>query len=379
MQKNIQKPNKLNYFLLYFIFVFSLFSATVFAFSLDSFFGFGGATNTKDIDTGKTETLQNLKVFEPNKIFSKNDSVSMAMPEIVKENSISFETDNTLVDDFSGTTEDNHGDNAVYTVQKGDSIYSIASYFGVSVSTITSFNHMSNKIVNVGDVLEVPTVTGVMYTIKKGDTLAGISKKYSIDPDDVSLYNGLISGDDLAIGDEIYLPGAKEIEVLVKKDNKKDNTSGKNKNSNLANKSGRWERGDTSHLNTMGDIAKYSTLPKYPGYYIMPVPGAVRTQKMHGHNGVDLSNKIGSPVLASAGGVVRVAKVGGYNFGYGNYIIITHPNGTETVYAHLLSVGVSVGQSVNQGQQIGQLGSSGNSTGPHTHFEIRGAYNPWAW
>jgi murein DD-endopeptidase MepM/ murein hydrolase activator NlpD len=100
---------------------------------------------------------------------------------------------------------------------------------------------------------------------------------------------------------------------------------------------------------------------------------------MHGHNGADLAGKMGTPILASAGGVVRVAKSSGYNFGYGNYVIVTHDNGSETVYAHMSGVTVSPGQRVSQGQQVGTLGSTGNSTGPHLHFEIRGAYNPWAW
>ena len=100
---------------------------------------------------------------------------------------------------------------------------------------------------------------------------------------------------------------------------------------------------------------------------------------MHGKNGSDFAGKIGTAVIASAGGTVKVAKSSGYNFGFGNYIIVGHPNGTETIYAHLSAVNVTVGQNVAQGQKIGALGSSGNSTGPHLHFEIRGAYNPWAW
>jgi murein DD-endopeptidase MepM/ murein hydrolase activator NlpD len=233
---------------------------------------------------------------------------------------------------------------------------------------------MKNKEVHVGDVLEVPSVSGVLYEIRKGDTLAGLAKKYSVDLDDVTLYNGLLPSDDLAVGDEVFLPGAKEVEV-VKIGTK---TSTKVVKASRSTR-GQWANGDTAHLNTSGDIAKYSSLPKYAGYYMMPVPGAVRTQKLHGHNGVDLAAPIGSTVVASAGGVVRVAKNSGYNFGLGNYIIISHDNGTETVYGHLLHADVSAGQTVARGQAIGRLGSSGNSTGPHTHFEIHGAYNPFAW
>lgn len=350
------------------------------AFSIKEFFNFSTSTNNaKSVDTTKTENLQSLRVFEPNKVFA--DSLNSQTASSKKDSDLlSFETDNNILeDDFTSQQIDDHSDNAVYTVQKGDSINSIASYFGVSVQTIMSYNRKSSRMVTVGEVLEVPTVTGVLYTVQKGDTLDRIAKKYGVDADDVSLYNGLFSGDSLAINDEIFLPGAKEAETPVKKTTKKTTKS----SASIANgstKAGRqWANGDTSHLNTSSDILKYSSLPKYSGYYLLPANGAVRTQKMHGHNGVDLAGKIGTPVMASADGVVRVAKSGGYNFGYGNYIIVTHGNGSETVYAHLSSVNVSPGQSVSRGEQIGKLGNSGNSTGPHIHFEIRGAYNPFAW
>jgi murein DD-endopeptidase MepM/ murein hydrolase activator NlpD len=222
-----------------------------------------------------------------------------------------------------------------------------------------------------------------VWSIDKGDTIDSIAKKYSISGSDVALFNGLLLADDLNAGDEIFLPGAtsNSDNTNKKSTTKKDKNKKININTNgpLTKKGRQWSNGDTAHLNTSTAISKYSALPKYPGYYIIPSPGAVRTQKMHGHNAVDLANSLGSPILAAASGVVRVAKTGGYNFGYGNYIIITHPNGTETVYGHLLRVGVEVGQSVSQGQQIGLLGSTGDSTGPHVHFEIHGAYNPWAW
>jgi murein DD-endopeptidase MepM/ murein hydrolase activator NlpD len=100
---------------------------------------------------------------------------------------------------------------------------------------------------------------------------------------------------------------------------------------------------------------------------------------MHGHNGVDLAAKVGTSILASAPGTVAVARSTGWNYGYGKYIVINHPNGTQTVYAHLNTVEVSVGQSVGKGERIAGMGNTGNSTGPHLHFEIRGAYNTYAW
>lgn len=343
------------------------------------------SSDKKEILTEKHENLQSLKVFESNKIFADSENIDTKTLSIVDEDATSFETGREFVDDLSSDISENHSENAIYTVQKGESIYSIASYFGVPVETIIAFNHMPSKMVHVGDVLEVPSVPGVLYEVEKGDTLANISKKYSLDPEDVSLYNGISLSDKLSVGDEIFLPNAKETEI-VKKITKITKTINKIatsktfvKDAAISRSTAKWERGDTSHLNTPAAISKYSSLPKMEGYFLFPTPGATRTQKMHGNNGVDLANRLGAPVLAAADGVVAVAKTGGYNFGYGNYIKITHSNGTETIYGHLSRVDVKVGESVSKGEQIGAVGSTGNSTGPHLHFEIHGAYNPFAW
>lgn len=81
------------------------------------------------------------------------------------------------------------------------------------------------------------------------------------------------------------------------------------------------------------------------------------------------------PVKAAASGTVKFAKTG-WNGAFGNLVVIAHANGTQTFYAHLSKISVSIGQEVNQGSIIGNVGSTGRSTGPHLHFEVRGAYNP---
>lgn len=81
--------------------------------------------------------------------------------------------------------------------------------------------------------------------------------------------------------------------------------------------------------------------------------------------------------MAAADGVVIVSKNTGWNGGYGTYVVIAHDNGTQTLYAHMSRTIVYVGQRVKKGQMIGNLGSTGKSTGPHVHFEIRGAVNPF--
>ncbi|PIQ67135.1 MAG: hypothetical protein COV95_00370, partial [Candidatus Zambryskibacteria bacterium CG11_big_fil_rev_8_21_14_0_20_40_24] len=114
----------------------------------------------------------------------------------------------------------------------------------------------------------------------------------------------------------------------------------------------------------------------YDGYYIKPVNGR-RTQGIHGYNAVDLGAPAGSPIFAAAPGVVIISRNSGWNGGYGRYIVIRHDNGTQTLYAHNSENIVYEGTSVVQGQVVGYVGSSGKSTGPHVHFEIRGAKNPF--
>jgi murein DD-endopeptidase MepM/ murein hydrolase activator NlpD len=108
-----------------------------------------------------------------------------------------------------------------------------------------------------------------------------------------------------------------------------------------------------------------------------PAPGSVKSQGIHGYNAVDLAGGMGSAIRAAADGEVIVARPSGWNGGYGNYIVIRHSNGVQTLYAHLSSLNVGVGSYVSQGQTIGGMGNTGRSTGTHLHFEVRGGRNPF--
>ena len=100
--------------------------------------------------------------------------------------------------------------------------------------------------------------------------------------------------------------------------------------------------------------------------------------KIHGRNGVDIANSCGTPVYAAADGMITIADSSGYNGGFGKYIKIAHPNGTETLYGHSMKLLVAVGQEITRGQEIMLMGSTGRSTGCHLHFEVHGARNPLA-
>ena len=113
------------------------------------------------------------------------------------------------------------------------------------------------------------------------------------------------------------------------------------------------------------------------GTLVNPAPGTIKTQGIHGYNGVDLAGPIGTTVRAAAAGQVIIAKSSGWNGGYGSYVVLKHNNGTQTLYGHLSRVDASVGETVAQAETIGAIGNSGKSTGPHLHFEVRGGKNPF--
>lgn len=117
--------------------------------------------------------------------------------------------------------------------------------------------------------------------------------------------------------------------------------------------------------------------PDLKGYFAMSAYG-FNWGKLHPHNAVDIANSCGTDINASADGMINETSMNSWSGGYGNFILISHPNGAKTRYAHLQKILVSVGEYVKQGQLIGKMGETGNATGCHVHFEIIGAANPFA-
>jgi murein DD-endopeptidase MepM/ murein hydrolase activator NlpD len=134
----------------------------------------------------------------------------------------------------------------------------------------------------------------------------------------------------------------------------------------------------TSVAGAARQVAKqFSHLPNLGDYFKLPTFG-FNWGRIHGRNGVDIANSCGTPIYAAADGAVTVADPEGWNGGFGKYIKISHPNGTETLYAHASKLLVFPGQNISRGDKIMLMGTTGRSTGCHLHFEVHGARNPLA-
>lgn len=237
-----------------------------------------------------------------------------------------------------------------YVVRSGDTPSAIAKMFDLKVDTILANNGLTNKSsLKIGQTLIILPVDGVIYTVKSGDTLSSIARNYKADLKDILSFNDLKATDKLLTNDVIIIP--KGITPVG------------------ATKA-------TTAKKTSSSSTSYSG-PSYGGYYAKPFIVGRKTQGIHGHNAVDYGMPVGSPLYSAADGVVITSKGSGWNGGYGGLVTIKHPNGTQTWYGHMSSTAVSVGQKVTQGQLIGYSGNTGESTGPHLHFEIRGATNPF--
>jgi murein DD-endopeptidase MepM/ murein hydrolase activator NlpD len=246
---------------------------------------------------------------------------------------------------------------SVYTVKEGDTLSEIAEKFDISINTIRWENNISSQKISIGQKLNILPVTGVKHIVKSGDTISKIADKYEAETEDILIFNDILKGDVLKQGDIIFVPNG-IIKPVVLKSTSSSSSSG-------------------SSYTTSSNTKVQS------GYYMRPVSGRITSpygsRKGGFHPGVDIGNKRGTSVVAAASGIV-VNVVSGCVEGrkscggrYGNHIVIEHPNGTKTTYAHLSKTSVNVGQSVSQGQKIGAVGNTGSSTGPHLHFEIENA------
>jgi LysM repeat protein len=253
---------------------------------------------------------------------------------------------------------------STYTVREGDSLSGIADMFDVSMNTILWANNLPAKgTVRPGMTLVILPVSGIRHTVASGETLSTLAKRYGSDSDEIASYNGLGASEALTKGSTVIIPGGELASAPAAKAKAKTSVA-------------------TTKIKTGGSLGAVKATGNtsdgsLSGSFANPAPAGRLSQGIHGWNGVDLAAPQGSAVNAAAAGTVIVSKVGGWNGGYGNYVVIDHGNGVQTLYAHMSTDAVSIGQSVSRGQNIGTVGNTGQSTGYHLHFEVRGAKNPF--
>ena len=264
-----------------------------------------------------------------------------------------------------------------YVVRDGDTISEIAQMFDVPVSTILWANDLTKSShLKAGEELAILPVPGVVYTVKKGDTLASIAKTTGGDATEIANFNDIETAS-LTVGAQLIVPDG---EAPVSSSS--SGSSSSSKSSSKVVKTATASCGKTIPLANNPDEPSHNVGPAGTcaqiSYYASPLTHYVQTQGIHGYNAVDLATPVGTPIMAAATGEVTLARSGGWNGGYGSYVVISHGNGSQTLYAHMSKVVAYDGEHVVQGQVIGYVGTTGDSTGPHLHFEIRnGIRNPF--
>jgi len=231
-----------------------------------------------------------------------------------------------------------------YTVEKGDTISSIAQKFGISEDTIKWENDLTDDSLSVGDMLKILPVTGIAHKVATGDTVYSIAKKYATDAQKIVdfPFNDFANPEtfSLVVGQIVVVPDGVQ---------------------------------PASQPTYTAPV--YASVPAFSGEqsggFIWPIRGLLTQYFTWYHTGLDIAGSVGTPIYAAKAGAVAEASCG-WNYGYGCHVLMDNGGGYETMYAHMMQQpNVGVGQTVSQGQLIGYRGNTGRSTGPHTHFEIR--------
>ena len=244
------------------------------------------------------------------------------------------------------------GEIITHVVAEGETVSNIAERYGLKPSTIFWENNLTDKSkIKPGQELSILPVDGVRHKVTRGETIYSIGKKYGLDGSQVQMivdypFNEFLNDEtfELVVGQFLMVPEGVKAEVKL--------PSG--------------STGITRFGNITPDAGTVSAL----GSFIWPASGGITQGYSFFHKAIDIANRGAGPILAADAGLVTTA---GWidSSGYGNRVVIDHGNGYVTLYAHLSIVQVVNGQRVKRGDVLGQMGSTGRSTGIHLHFEIR--------
>lgn len=230
-----------------------------------------------------------------------------------------------------------------YRVRSGDTLASIAEKFGISVDSIKWANNLKSDTIKPDETLKIPPVTGVVHTVVSGETVYSIAKKYNTSAQNIVnfIFNDFADLDTFALraGQVLYVPDG-----VIEPEQPK------------------YIAQAPQYANAIAGLRGSSS-------FIWPTTGVITQYPTWYHMAFDIASNGGPPILAADTGTVTYA--GCINWGYGCHVMVDHGNGFQTLYGHMSSLSVSAGQAVSQGAQLGIMGSTGRSTGPHLHFEVR--------
>lgn len=348
-EKNTDEKS-INQWLAPFLWVFAAFMVSVLIFVIVQFFKPDQSTLITPVESASFETNTNLAANLP--VFESSDS---------SEALLRYANPRTIIPTRA------RKDVIIYTIQSGDSVFGISQQFNITPETILWANkdtlNDDPHMISIGLELRIPPVNGVYYQWKEGDTIESVASFLKVDkdaildwtPNKIDRTNPVIE-----VNSFVMVPGGqREFQQWVVPT---------------------FARGPAGVNNSIpgacstGEGGAYGT-----GTFIWPTGNTFISGNdfWSGHLAIDIGAVTGQTVYASDSGVVVYA--GGISGGYGNMVMIDHGNGYATLYAHLSAISVRCGQSVYQGGAIGAAGSTGNSTGPHLHFEVRyfgGFINP---
>jgi murein DD-endopeptidase MepM/ murein hydrolase activator NlpD len=230
----------------------------------------------------------------------------------------------------------------MHTVVAGDTLYALAQKYGLSAETLIWANNMEQNpdLLRLGQKLVILPINGVYHTVVAKDTIESIAKQYKAKPADIIAYKGNNlnpKNPAITVGQKLIVPGGSK--PIPQK------------------------------MVTIYSGPIPAGASRGSGRFVWPTSGKITQSFKPYHRALDIAGWTGAQVKAADSGYVVAS--GWSNEGYGNYVVIDHRNGFQTLYGHLSRIFVRAGESVGKGALIGLMGSTGNSTGPHLHFEIR--------
>ncbi|MBR1671335.1 MAG: LysM peptidoglycan-binding domain-containing M23 family metallopeptidase [Fretibacterium sp.] len=253
-----------------------------------------------------------------------------------------------------------------YVVARGDSLWSISNSQNIELDTLVGSNAFkTSATLRPGAVLRIPNQDGIFYVMRKGEKIESVCKRYGVSVEKLRQVNATLNVAALKAGDEVFLPGAYPHALADEKESVK-------------------EAGQPSAPKNAKTVKKIEIPVKNTNQpYRWPVMGRINspfgwrqhpiTRRRNFHTGIDIKADRGALIRGAADGKVAYS---GWMGGYGKVLVIDHPNGQSTLYAHCSTLMVKQGASVSRGQDIARVGTTGASTGPHLHFEVRNGNSP---